>query len=429
MVSVPLSPKQIASYKESTSRINIWEGAVRSGKSFISIIRFLKALRDAPKGLAMIVGVSRESIQRNILNELCPLIGMQLPTPKTNSINILNRDVYLVGANDERAQKKIQGSTLALAYVDEATLIPSGFWRMLLSRLSVTGAQLFATTNPDSPFHWLKTEYLENPNVNLSRWSFRLEDNPSLSGDYIRALKSEYSGLWYQRYIDGLWVLADGVVYDCFDEELHVIDAPPTGARSYIVGIDYGTTNPTTFGMIGMNTQVHPNFWKQKEYYYSSKEHHRQKTDSEYAEDLQAFIQGYNVDAIYLDPSAASFKAECQKQGINNICDANNDVINGIRFVAQLISNGTYKVCRNCKNTIREFGSYVWDTKASERGEDKPVKEHDHCLDADRYAIFTHLGKNTNLITPEEMDTIHRNAISRGPNLPPQFQETNFGFY
>lgn len=405
-----LSDKQRLSYNESTARINVWEGAVRSGKTFISICRFIKALQNGPPGLAMVVGVSRESIQRNLLSELCSIIGISMPTPKAQSMRIFNRDVYFVGANDERAQRKIQGSTLALAYVDEATLIPSGFWRMLLSRLSVTGAQLFATTNPDSPFHWLKEEYLENQELNLKRWQFRLEDNPSLSSEYVNALKKEYSGLWYQRYIEGQWVLADGVVYDGFDETTHVIDFPPGPAEYYIVGVDYGTSNPTVFLQIGINLKLHPNVWVEREYFYDSKLYTRQKTDTDYQEDLNKFIQGTDTKIIYMDPSAASFRVECRRNGINQIKNADNSVIDGIRFISQMLANGTLKICRSCPNLIREFGSYVWDTKASAKGKDEPLKQFDHCQDALRYAIYTHLGIGGRLITPDEIDNVYRRA-------------------
>ena len=386
-MSNPLSPKQTESYREADARLNFWEGAVRSGKSFISLIRFVKALADGPPGHAMVVGVSRDSIQRNVIGELCALVGAPVPTPKTTQLSLFNRTIFLVGANDERAQRRIQGSTLALAYVDELTLIPQGFFRMLLSRISVAGAQLFGTTNPDSPFHWFKTDYLSKTDLDMKVFKFRLEDNPSLTKAYVDNLKKEYSGLWYKRYIDGEWVLAEGTVYDFFDEEEHVIDMPPGPAEYYVVGIDYGTANPTTFNLIGYNRKLWPNIWLEREYYYDSRKNNRQKTDTEYVEDLKKFIEGKIVRCIYVDPSAASFKLEMQRQGIGGVIDADNDVINGIRFKSKLISNGTYKICRNCANAIREFQTYRWDEKISAKGEDKPIKEHDHSIFAESLAI------------------------------------------
>jgi PBSX family phage terminase large subunit len=389
----------------------------------------MQEIVEGPRGDAMIVGVSRESIQRNVVRDLFRVMHMPSPTPKSTEASVADRTIYFVGANDERAQRKIQGSTLAMVYVDEVTNIPESFYKMLLSRLSIQGAKLFGTTNPDSPFHWFKQGFLDNTNIDIGRWTFRIEDNPSLGQDYINALKSEYSGLYYKRYIDGEWVLAEGVVYDCFDEELHVIDAPPGAAKYYIVAADYGTTNPCVFLMIGVNMDLHPNIWVEKEYYYDSKKHNRQKTDSDYFEDLQQFIKGRNVKSIYIDPSAASFQLECKRGGIRNIRDANNDVLNGIRFVSQTIANGMLKICRSCPNLIREFGSYCWDSKVSMKGEDKPIKEHDHALDALRYAIFSHLGLGNRLITPDELNNIYEKAMGTDSSLPPIFQPNATTFY
>lgn len=426
-----LSEKQLKSYSESNARLNIWEGSVRSGKSFISIIRFIKELRSGAPGHAMIIGPTRDSIQRNVIVEMCTLLGFPVPTPKSTQMVMFGRLIYFVGANDERAQRKIQGSTLAIAYVDEMSLIPYGFIKMLQSRLSVKGARLFATTNPDSPFHWLKTEFLDNQELDLTRWHFRIEDNPSLDDTYIKALKAEYSGLWYKRYIEGLWVLAEGTVYDFFDEENHVIPYPNKLPEYYIVGVDYGTTNPTVFTLIGYNPNHYPNIWLEKEYYYSSKEAGRQKSDTEYAEDMREFIAGKNVQGIYIDPSAASFKVELYRQGVDNIIDADNDVLNGIRFQGQLLSNGTYKICACCRNTIREYGTYVWDQKASEKGKDEPKKENDHAMDAQRYALYTHFAAflDDSRIKPEDIDKMYYEATGQAQNLPRFFQKNNYPGY
>ena len=416
-----LSDKQTNSIKTSTERINVWEGSVRSGKTFSSIIRFAMELRNGPPGHAMIVGPSRDSIQRNVIYELCHLLNLPVPTPKSSSIGLFGRTVHLVGASDERAQRRIQGSTLAMAYADEATLIPQNFFKMLLSRLSVTDAKLFATTNPDSPFHWLKTEFLDNVNLDLSRHFFTIEDNPSLSTKYIDSLKREYQGLWYQRYIEGKWVLADGTVYDFFTESEHVMDFPPAIADYYIVGVDYGTSNPTVFSLIAYSHKAYPNIWVEKEYYYDSRKEMRQKTDTDYAEDLKEFIANKNIKAIYIDPSAASFRAELYNQGVDHVYDAENDVLNGIRFVSKMLANGSVKVCRGAKETIREFGTYVWDTKAGERGEDKPVKDHDHSLDALRYALYSHFGTNESKdVSAAELDAMYMKAMM-GNRLPEPF--------
>lgn len=421
---IGFSEKQIDSYKNAFKRLNFWIGSVRSGKTFISIIRFIKALKDGPPGNAMIVGVSRESIQRNILVELCSILGIPIATPKTSQIHVFGRNVFFVGANDERAQRKIQGVTLALAYVDEITLIPQGFFKMLLSRLSVTGAQLFGTSNPDSPFHWFKNEFLEKDSLDMVKFHFKLNDNPSLSSTYINNLKSEYSGLWYKRYIEGEWVLAEGVVYDFFDDANHVVDLPPGPASYYIVGVDYGTQNPTSFVMIGYNNRFYPNMWVEKEYYYDSRKTQRQKTDTEYAEDLVNFTKNYNVKAIYVDPSAASFKVECASQHITTLADAQNDVLNGIRLLSKILNNGTLKICSNCKKIIEEFQTYRWDEKFGLKGEDRPLKENDHAMDALRYAIYTHFGRGIEEeYTEKELNKMWNNAKGITQDLPNFFRE------
>jgi hypothetical protein len=185
-------------------------------------------------------------------------------------------------------------------------------------------------------------------------------------------------------------VLAEGAIYDFFDQSTHVINHPPGTALYYVVGIDYGTSNPCVFTMHGYNPSCYPNIWLEKEYHYDSKARNRQKSDTEYGQDLVNFISGYNVKAIYVDPSATSFKVECRRLGINNVLDANNDVVPGIRFQGMLLSNGTYKVCSQCTNTIKEYNTYLWDDKATKRGIDAPLKQNDHTKDAERYALFSH---------------------------------------
>ena len=178
---MPLSPKQIQSFQEATHRFNIWVGAVRSGKTFASILKLIDLLKNGPPGNCMIIGVNRDTIQRNVLLELFKFLGVTPPGTKTTECKIYGRNVYFVGAHDEGSVRRIQGATLAFAYVDEATCIPAPFWRMLLSRLSVKGAQLLASCNPEGPSHYIKKEYLDRAHeLDLVSWHFVLDDNPSL---------------------------------------------------------------------------------------------------------------------------------------------------------------------------------------------------------------------------------------------------------
>lgn len=387
----PLSAKQLQAYRESDARINIFEGPVRAGKSFAADLRWLDFCNHGPKGDLVLCGRTDKTIKRNLILPMQEMVGTSLHySSGKGEVTFYDRLMYVVGANDERAEGKIRGSTFAGALVDEASLLPESFFKMLLSRLSLPGSKLFLTTNPDSPYHWLKTDYIDRiKELNIKVFSFEITDNPSLSQEYISNLSEEYTGLWHKRYIQGEWVLADGAVYDFFDEKIHVIERPPGNADYYIVGVDYGTTNPCTFLLIGFSGATYPQMWLEKEYYFDSKKELKQKSDYEYARDLESFIAGYNVKKIFVDPSATSFKRELMRKGISNVYDAQNEVIPGIRFVGDLISNGTYKICNTCTNTVKEFSTYLWDSKASLRGEDKPLKQNDHAMDAQRYALYT----------------------------------------
>ena len=407
-----LSDKQVESFADSTARLNIFEGPVRAGKSFIALLRWLEFCRNGPKGPLIICGRTDKTIKRNIITPLQDLVGKSVQySSGKGEVRMYDRLMYVVGANDDRAEAKIRGSEFAGALLDEVSLLPENFFKMLLSRLSIDGAQLFASTNPDSPYHWIKRDFINREaELDLKVFSFHIRDNPSLSEKYIEDLSNEYQGLWYKRYILGEWVLADGAVYDFFEDKLHIIPMPLSTALYYIVGVDYGTTNPCVFSLIGYNPSNYPNMWLEKEYYYDSKKELRQKSDYEYSLDLIEFIKGYHVKSIYIDPSAASFKQELRRNGIRNVLDAQNDVVPGIRFQAQLLSNGTYKICSNCTESIKEYHNYLWDSKASERGEDKPLKQYDHSMDAQRYALFSHFfTKNLRPeFTEEDADELER---------------------
>jgi len=197
--------------------------------------------------------------------------------------------------------------------------------------------------------------------------------------------------MWYKRYIEGEWCLAEGLVYDFFDENIHTVDYIHGFANQYILGIDYGTTNPCAFVLIGLNFNNYPNIWVEKEYYWDSKIEQRQKTDGEYCDDLKKFVEGYNITHSYVDPSAASFITEIKRNTQLPVYLAENDVLDGIRFVAKLFSNGQLVVTKKCKNIIKEIQSYRWDEKSIKLGIDKPIKQNDHLLDALRYLIFSHL--------------------------------------
>lgn len=385
---MPLSEKQLLSFQQADAPFCIWVGSVRAGKTFGSILKLVDLLKNGPAGDCMLIGVTRDSIQRNILTQLFEFLGFGLPPSKTTEVKLYGRNVYFVGASDESAVRRIQGSTLAIAYVDEATCIPAPFWRMLISRLSIRGAQLLATCNPEGPAHWLKKEYIDRAKeLKLKCWNFNLDDNPALDEDYKAKIKASYTGMWYKRYILGEWAAAHGLVYDTFDH-YNIYEHPLEAPNYYIIGLDYGTTNATAGVLVGVRPNKWPQLSVELEYYYDSSKKGRSKSDQELAQDIKEFAGYRNVRAIYIDPAAASLKVSLQQMDLP-VVDAKNDVLPGVKTVGTFISNKNLVIQKGCTTLIDHIQSYAWDPKAADRGEDKPLKVNDHICDALRYACYS----------------------------------------
>lgn len=379
------SPKQIKSFNEATKRFNIWVGAVRSGKTYSSVYKLLDLLKNGPKGDVMIIGVNRSTVQRNVLKELYGFIGAPMPTSKTMEAKLYGRNVYFVGAHDESAVRAIQGSTLSLAYVDEITCIPEPFWRMLGSRLSVHGAQLLGTCNPEGPSHWLKKNVIDRTgDLDVAYWHFTLDDNPYLDDAYKENLKKEYQGShWYKRYILGEWASSTGAIFDGFDDDNMFSDQMETPSY-YIAAIDYGTINATCCLIAAISPNKWPQIRIEEEYYYDSQKTGRTKSDAELAQDIKRFISWRSIRSLYIDPASASLKIELRNMDLP-VVDAKNDVIPGIQIVNKFVYGKNLVVHRSCKNLIDQMQSYQWDPKSLDRGEDRPLKINDHAIDACRY--------------------------------------------
>jgi len=408
-VPLPLSRRQVASIVESQDApIALWSGAVSSGKTIASLIAFLIRLVAAPDhGLIVIVGRTLQTIERNLLDPLQsthlfgPLARHVHHTTGSTTATILGRTVHLIGASDARAEGRIRGSTVALAYVDEATLVPHSFWMMLLSRLRVGNqSRLLATTNPDGPFHWLRREFiLRADEVGLRHWHFTLDDNPSMDPGFVARLKAQYVGLWRRRFILGEWCLAQGAVYDMFDEDRHVVDLLPYMRRWLAVGVDYGTVNPFSAVLLGLGEDQH--LYVVSEYRHDSATAYRQLTDAEYSRDVRQWLasvrrpgeqgaaRGVQPEWIFVDPSAASFMNQLWTDRVPNVAPAINDVLDGIRSVSVALGSGLLRIHRSCTGLLGELPGYAWDERAAERGEDKPLKTDDHSADALRYAVHS----------------------------------------
>ena len=368
-------------------RINILDGSVRSGKTWITYVIWALWVATMPADKTYLMTArTLTTLKRNCLEPMVQLFGTEnfSYSISNKSGRLFGRNIQFEGANDAQAEAKIRGLTLQGAYVDEITLVPEDYFTMLLSRLSESGAKLFGSTNPDSPSHWLKKKYLDRADeLSVYKDTYIIDDNTFLDPEYIAAIKSEYTGVFYDRFILGKWVIAEGLVYE-FGEENITDEIPVTG--EYYVSCDYGTMNPFSAGLWCVNGDKAVRI---KEYYYNGRETNAQRTDEEYVDDVEKLMEGYNVRKIIVDPSAASFIAALKKRN-HNVLRANNDVMDGIRTVARFLKKGNIKIHRSCKDAINEFGLYSWNDKSVE---DAVIKENDHAMDDIRYFCYTLMKK------------------------------------
>ncbi|MBQ8508056.1 MAG: PBSX family phage terminase large subunit [Clostridia bacterium] len=373
-------------------RINILEGSVRSGKTFSSLVMWALWLATRPvDGKYLMVGRTLTTLKRNCLEPLQGLLGedymhMSIPAKRAE---IFGRNVDLEGAANALSENKIRGVTLSGAYVDEMTLVPEDFFTMLLSRLSTEGAKLFGTTNPDSPRHWLKVNFLDKPGLDIYRTKFLLDDNTTLPKDYIENLKREYTGVFYRRFILGDWVAAEGAIYPMFDLSKHVSDKVPEKLHMHWIAADIGHTNPTAFLRFAVGDDGR--IWVLDEYYHIA-DKSGAKSPKQYARDMRKFAQqGPPPDSVVIDPAAEGFILQLKEDAPElRVKRADNAVLEGIQLVSSAIDAGVLMIHPRCKHLIDEIQGYAWDPKAQERGEDKPVKTNDHACDALRYALMAH---------------------------------------
>lgn len=374
----------------------ICDGSVRAGKtsamSFSFVVWSMSNFNGQQFGMA---GKTIGALRRNVIGPLKQMLisrGYKVEDKRSDNLLIIRRggvtnNYFLFGGKDERSQDLIQGITLAGMFFDEVALMPQSFVNQATARCSVDGSKLWFNCNPAGPYHWFKLEWLDKlEEKNALHLHFTMDDNPSLSERVKERYRRMYSGVFYRRYILGLWVLAEGLIYDMFDQQKHVVPTVDRPYTQYYVSIDYGTQNPTTFGLWGLYKGV---WYKVKEYHYDGRGSGRQKDNEEYYQDLVEFLGNIQPRAIIIDPSAQSFIATIRKKGRFTVRQARNDVLEGIRNMATALNTGKILYNDCCKETFREFSSYVWDEKAAERGEERPIKQNDHHMDADRYFVNT----------------------------------------
>lgn len=400
--TLALSEKQIDYILDSDAFVSLADGSVRSGKTVSGLIRYAMHLVDprTPRsGLAVVSGKTFDTVKRNVFGVLQdaevfgPLARATSYTRGAPTGTILGVPVEVITFNDERSENRLRGMTCRTGYVDEWSLMPKTFHEQLLGRCSVDGAQVFGNTNPDNPRHWLGKE-LERakPGGDLAGdwrvWKFLMDDNPGLSEEVKARYKRQYKGLYYRRNILGEWCMAEGTIYEVWDEKRHVVKELPRITRWLAVGIDYGTVNPLAALLLGLGEDGR--LYLTNEWRWDSKARQRSLTDAEYSARIREWLERLKVtpEWIVVDPSAASLGAQLFADGLLPV-KGDNSVGDGIRTVASLLAEDKLKVHESCEGLIQEVPGYVWDDKAALLGEDKPVKLDDHSLDAARYVIMT----------------------------------------
>lgn len=397
-----ISPKQrkILAFPYSKYDALICDGAVRSGKTSIMMWAFVDwAMREFSGQRFGICGKTVDSASKNIV---VPFISMSLAKERytmrwrrADKVLEVRRGAVtnyfeVFGGKDESSFTLIQGRTLAGVLLDEVALMPRSFVEQALTRCSVDGAKLWFSCNPESPQHWFYTEWIRRHRErNALYLHFEMTDNPGLSAKTIERYQSMFTGVFYGRYIRGMWVLAEGLVYDFFGKEQIVDEEPEKG--EYYISCDYGTLNPFSAGLWCWDGKTATRI---REYYYSGRESQRSKTDEEYYTDLEKLAGDLPVRAVVVDPSAASFIEAIWRHGRFKVRKAHNEVVPGILTTARMLRDGTVKIHHSCKDAIREFGLYRWDEKSAE---DRPIKENDHAMDDIRYfcqTILRHKAKN-----------------------------------
>lgn len=390
-----LSSKQREYLANCNHRWNFKIGATGSGKSWLDyavvIPKRLFALRG--EGAAVMLGNTQGTLSRNVLDPMREIWGSALvgTIGSDNTALLFGKKVYILGADNRKHVARLQGMTIEYAYGDEVTTWHEEVFQMLKSRLRCRHSFFEGTANPESPYHFLKA-FLESK-ADVYCQTSTIDDNPFLPPEFVENLKQEYAGtVYYDRFVLGRWAAAGGLVYPFFnaDDLRYVVDgfAPKHGSGGrYFVSIDYGTYNPCSMGLWCVAGGVATRF---RESYYDGRKNGRQRTDEEHYAELERLTSGVPVDSIIIDPSAASFIETIRRHGRYRVRQAENDVLNGIRVTACLLSAGKMQIDRSCKDALREFGSYRWDEK---KHYDAVLKEYDHAMDDTRYFAATVLSK------------------------------------
>ena len=372
----------------------VCDGSVRSGKTLAMGLSFFLWAQTCFDGKKFgVCGKTIASLRRNVLSEILPkleTLGAQWREKRSENLVVVkfrgheNR-FYIFGGRDESSASLIQGITFAGVLLDEVALMPRSFVEQACARCSVAGSRLWFNCNPEGPNHWFyKTWVQQAESRNCLRLHFTMEDNPSLTPEIRRRYHNLYTGVFYQRFVLGQWVQAEGRVYDFFTADMAA--APPQHCDKWHISCDYGTVNPTSMGLWGRCGGV---WYRVKEFYFDSRVQQRQMTDAEYADALQELAGERKIASVIVDPSAASFMEVLRRRGWQ-VRKADNDVLRGIRLTSDCLKSGKIVLCEGCTDCLREMEEYTWDLSSGQK--DRVRKEHDHAMDDMRYFVSTVLG-------------------------------------
>ena len=394
----PFSPKQLKSlfwWAEGSGYERydavICDGAVRSGKTFTLSLSFvLWAMLHFDSASLGFCGKTIVSLRRNVIVPLLPCLkelGFEVTDHvSANRLTVRYRGrenlFYLFSGKDEGSAALVQGITLSGVMFDEVALMPRSFVEQALARCSVQGSKFFFNCNPEYPSHWFYREWIKNRSAKNALYiHFRMEDNPSLSKEMLARYEKLYQGAFKRRFVDGEWVSVSGAVYPFMDDSGMFVPVPEGGFEGYCVSCDYGTVNPSSFGLWGSKDGV---WYRIAEYYYDSRREGRSRTDEEHYEALCGLLGGREPETVIVDPSAASFIEVIERHGRYRVTRADNNVLDGIRKTAQALISREVVICDSCEDAIREFSLYRWDEDSPR---DTVIKRDDHAMDDIRYFV------------------------------------------
>lgn len=376
----------------------ICDGAVRSGKTLCMSLGFvLWAAASFDGGSFAVCGKTITSLRRNLVTPLLQTLGsLGFTCQEKTSRNYADISMeggssnrfYFFGGKDEGSAALIQGMTLSGVLLDEVALMPRSFVEQAIARCSVAGSRLWFNCNPENPSHWFYREWIcRRQEKNALYLHFTMDDNPSLTENIRQRYERLYSGTFYERFVLGKWTQTGGLVYPMFHKDKHTAQ-PPESCTEYVISCDYGTVNPSSFGLWGKSGEV---WYRLREYYYDARKAGISRTDEEHYRELCALAGDLNIRRVIIDPSAASMIACIERHGRFRVVRADNRVLTGIQRVSEVLSSGKIRICPDCHDTLREFSLYCWDEGA--KG-DCPKKEHDHAMDDMRYFVMSELSED-----------------------------------